>query len=94
MHKSVHLRKNRRESLKSGIKDGFKQLEHEFKFGTFRPEKQDYHFRLSVAPNIFHWKDPKTPAPFTPKPEFTQFVGKWKAPSARGERNGEVTTSP
>ena len=57
-------------------------------------KNQDYHFRLSVAPNIFHWKDPKTPAPFTPKPEFTQFVGKWKAPSARGERNGEVATSP
>lgn len=55
---------------------------------------QDYHFRLSDAPNIFHWNDPKTPAPFTPKPEFTQFVGKWKGPSTRGERNGEVATSP
>ena len=65
-----------------------------FKFGTFRPEKQDYHFGLSVAPDFFHWKDPKTPAPFTTKPEFPKFVGKWKAPSTRGERNEEVATSP
>ena len=54
-----------------------------FKFETFRPEKQDYHFRRSVAPDIFsfHWKGSKTPAPFAPKPEFPKFVGKWKAPS-------------
>ena len=29
----------------TGIKDGFEEMEHEFPFGTFRSEKQDYFFR-------------------------------------------------
>ena len=39
----------------TGIKDGFKEIEHEFPFGTFRPEKQNY---LS-APGNFPVERPK-----------------------------------
>lgn len=47
------------------IKDGFKEMEHKFLFGTFSPEKQDYLFGWSVALGnvplerlqnvVFHW---------------------------------------
>ena len=34
----------------AGIKNDFEEMEHEFAFGIFRTEKQDYLFRCSVAP--------------------------------------------
>ena len=37
----------------------FEQMEHKFSFGTFRPEKQDYLFRRSVAPGNFHLERPE-----------------------------------
>ena len=33
----------------TSIKDGFEEVEHEFPFGKFRPERQDKRFRCSVA---------------------------------------------
>ena len=36
-----------------GVEDGFEELEHEFQFGTFRSEKQDYLVRCSVATGNF-----------------------------------------
>ena len=45
-----HLPKNSRE--------GLKLVENEFPFGTFRPKKQDYLFRCSVAPGNFPSKRP------------------------------------
>lgn len=33
----------------TGLKHGFEEIEHEFSFGTFRSEKQEYPFRSSVA---------------------------------------------
>ena len=41
------------------MKDGFEEMEHEFLFGIFRPEKQDYLFRCSVAPGNFPPERPK-----------------------------------
>ena len=38
---------------KTGTEDGFEEMEHEFLFGTFRPEKQDHLFRSSVARGNF-----------------------------------------
>ena len=43
----------------TGIKDGFEEMEHEFLFGIFRPEKQDYLFRCSVAPGNCPLERPK-----------------------------------
>ena len=37
----------------TGTEDGFEEMEHEFPFGTFRPEKQDHLFRSSVATGNF-----------------------------------------
>ena len=48
-----HLPKKRPRRSETGIKDGFEGMEHEFPFGIFHPEKQDYLFRFSVAPGHF-----------------------------------------
>ena len=45
----------------TGIKDGFGEMNHEFPFGTFRPEKQDYLFRCSVVPGNFPLERLKKP---------------------------------
>ena len=56
----LQLPKNCRKRLKLVlIKDGFEEIEHEFPFGTFRPEKQDYLFRRFVTPGNFPPKRPK-----------------------------------
>ena len=34
-----HLPENDSEGLKTGIKDGFEKMDHEFPFGIFHPEK-------------------------------------------------------
>ena len=46
----------------TGIKDSFEEVEHEFPFGTFRPQKKKNRTTLSdvpLLPEIFHWNDPK-----------------------------------
>ena len=43
----------------TGIKDGFEEMEHEFPFGIFRPEKQDYLIRCSVVLGNFPLERPK-----------------------------------
>ena len=40
------------------MKEDFQEMEHEFAFETFRPWKQDYLFRPSVAPGNFSLKQP------------------------------------
>ena len=50
---------NGRESLKLVSKMRFEQMVHEFPFGIFRPEKQDYLFRRSVAPGNFPLERPE-----------------------------------
>jgi len=50
---------NGRENLKLVSKIKFEQMEHEFPFGTFRPEKQDYLFRRFVAPGNFPLQRPE-----------------------------------
>ena len=57
-------------------------MEHEFKFERFRPEKQDYHFRRSVAPDIFsfHWKGSKTLLHLHPNRNFRNLLVNGKRP--------------
>ena len=54
---SVHRKTPRRPE--TGIKDGFEEMKHEFPFGIFHPEKQDYLFRCSVSPGNFPLGRPK-----------------------------------
>ena len=54
----------------TGIKDGFEEMDHEFPFGIFHPDKQDYLFRCFVAPGNFRWENPKSGVPFTFEPDF------------------------
>ena len=53
-------------------KDGFEEIEQEFPFGTFRPEKQEYLFRCSAPPAKFPLKRPKSRLPFTFQPYFSE----------------------
>ena len=59
LEKSVPLTGKRPLRPETGIKDGFEKLEHEFPYGTFRSEKQDYLFRCFVAPGNFPLERPK-----------------------------------
>ena len=54
---SIHLKKRPRKPG-TGIKESSEEMEHEFLFETFRPWKQDYLFRRSVAPENFPLKRP------------------------------------
>ena len=45
LFKSVPFTEKRPRRPETGIKDGFEGMEHEFPFGIFHPEKQDYIFR-------------------------------------------------
>ena len=59
LYKSVPLTGKRPRRPETGIKDGFKKTKHEFPFGIFYPEKEDSHFRCSVAPQNFPFGRPK-----------------------------------
>ena len=55
-----HSPQKGRENLgRTGIKDGFEEIDHESSLGTFRQEKQDYLFKRSLAPGKFPLKRPK-----------------------------------
>ena len=54
-----HLLENCREGLETGIKDGFEEMQHEFLFVIFHPEKQDHLSRCSFAPGNFLLGRPK-----------------------------------
>ena len=56
----------------TGIKDGFGEMEHDFQFEIFRPEKQDYLFRFSVAPGNFPSERLEKPCSFTFQPDFPE----------------------
>ena len=53
MYKSVPFTEKRPRRPETVIKDGFAEMEHEFLFVIFHPEKQDHLFRCSVAPGNF-----------------------------------------
>ena len=74
---SVPFTEKRPRRLETGIKDGFEGTEHEFPFGIFHREKHDYHFRCSVALEIFRWEDLKSRVPFTFQPDFPENFCKW-----------------
>ena len=44
---------------KTGIKDGFKELEHEIPYETFQLRKQDYLFTCSISSKNFPLEPPK-----------------------------------
>jgi len=51
--KSVPFTEKLPRKPETGIKVGFEEMEHEFPFGTSRPEKPEYVLRFSVAPENF-----------------------------------------
>ena len=71
------ITKKRPRRPEPGIKDGFDEMGREIPFGIFRPEKQDYLFRRSIATGHFQWNDPKSRAPFTFQTDFLENFGKW-----------------
>ena len=78
MYKSVPFTKKRPRRPEPDIKDGFEEMEREFPFGIFCPEKQDLTFSdVLLFPEIFGWNDPKSRAPITFHPDFPENFGKW-----------------
>ena len=64
----------------TGIKDSFEEVEHEFPFGTFRPQKKKNRITLSdvpLLPEIFHWNDPKSRVPSSFQPNFPDTFCTW-----------------
>lgn len=59
MYKSVVFIEKLPRRPEARIKDGFEEVELEFPFGIFRPEKLGYLFRCSVAPANFSLERPK-----------------------------------
>ena len=61
LYKSVPFTGKRPRRPETGIKDCFKEVDHEFPIGIFHPEKkkQNYLFRRSVAPGNFPSGRPK-----------------------------------
>ena len=53
LYKSALCIEKRPPRAETGIKDGYEEREHTFPFEIFRPEKQDYLFRCSVAQGNF-----------------------------------------
>ena len=54
-----HLLKKWLRRPKTGIKDGFKELEHKIPYETFRLRKYDYLFRCSISSRNFPLEPPK-----------------------------------
>ena len=53
LYKSVPFTEKRPRRPEYGIKHGYEEMKHDFPWGTFSPEKQDYLFRRSIAPERF-----------------------------------------
>ena len=62
-----HLPENDREGL-----NGFEEMENEFLFGIFRPEKRTTFSEVPLLPEIFRSNDPKSHVPFTFQPDFPE----------------------
>ena len=62
LYKSVQFTEKRPRRPEYGIKHGSEEMEHDFPLEKFSPEKQDYLFRCSIAPENFplerHKKSP------------------------------------
>ena len=65
LYKSVPFTEKRPQRPETGIKHGFEETEHEFRFGIFRPEKRTTFSDVPLLPKIFRWNDPKSRVPFT-----------------------------
>ena len=60
LHKSVPFTEKRLRKLDTGLKGGFKEMEHQFRIGIFRPDIQDLTFSdVPLLPEIFLWNDQK-----------------------------------
>ena len=60
----------RKKAAEAGLKlvsnGGFEEMEHEFPFERFRPEKNRTTFSdFQLLPEIFRWNDPRRFVPFT-----------------------------
>ena len=64
LYKLVPFSGKRPRRPETGIKDGLEQMEHEFPFGIFHPQKKDYLFRCSVALGNFPLGRPKKSCSF------------------------------
>ena len=72
MYESVPFTEKRPRRPETGVKDDFEEMDHEFPFGTFSPEKEDNLIRCSVVAGDYPWNDPNSRVPFTFNPDFPE----------------------
>ena len=76
MYGSVPFTEKRPRRPETGVKDDFEEMDHEFPFGTFSPEKEDNLIRCSVVAGDYPWNDPNSRVPFTFNPDFPELFVK------------------
>lgn len=76
MYESVLFTEKRPRRPETGVKDDFEEMDHEFPFGTFSPEKEDNLIRCSVVAGKYPWNDPNSRVPFTFYPDFPELFVK------------------
>ena len=76
LYNSIPFAKKRPRKPETDIKDGFKEMEDEFPFGTFHPEKQTTFSDVLLLPEILRRNDPKGRVPFTFPPDFPETLSK------------------
>ena len=76
LYESVPFTEKRPRRPETGVKDDFEEMDHEFPFGTFSPEKEDNLIRCSVVAGNYPWNDPNSRVPFTFYPDFPELFVK------------------
>ena len=56
-----------------------------FPLGNFHRENGTTFSGIPFIPENFQWNEPKSRVPFTTRPEFPEFFGKWKTPNGKDE---------
>ena len=66
-----------RKTSKQAWKLWIEEVEHEFPFATFPPEKQEYFSEVPLLLQIFRWIHPNSRLPITFQPDFPETFCKW-----------------
>ena len=65
-------------------------MEHKFSIGKFPPGNGTTFSGIPFIPENFQWNEPKSRVPFTTRPEFPEFFGKWKTPNVYMFTGGSI----
>ena len=75
--KQIHLPENGREGLKLVLNMTLKKWITSFRLEYSIRKNRTTFSHVPLLPEIFHWEDPKSRAPFTFEPDFLEYFCKW-----------------